>query len=102
MATLMRRGLEECDSLAEVKALWQNNPRTCEYYYVFADGEDRSAVGVAATPEKLQFVAPGEVTNYSVMASPTRSSSRLARDWRNFASASNQAMASLTRNRLKS
>ena len=60
MATLMRRGLEECSSLAEVKALWQNNPRTCEYYYVFADGEDRSAVGVAATPEKLQFVAPGE------------------------------------------
>ena len=60
MATLMRRGLEECSSLAEVKALWQNNPRTCEYYYVFADGEDRSAVGVAATPDKLQFVAPGE------------------------------------------
>ncbi len=60
MATLMRRGLEECSSLAEVKALWQNNPRTCEYYYVFADGEDRSAVGVSATPEKLQFVAPGE------------------------------------------
>ncbi len=25
MATLMRRGLEECDSLAEVKDLWQNN-----------------------------------------------------------------------------
>ena len=60
MATLMRRGLEECSSLAQVKELWEKNPRTCEYYYVFADGEDRSAVGVAATPEKLQFVAPGE------------------------------------------
>ncbi|MDX1928220.1 MAG: C45 family autoproteolytic acyltransferase/hydrolase [Pirellulaceae bacterium] len=60
MATLMRRGLEECSSLAQVKDLWKNNPRTCEYYYVFADGEDRSAVGVAATPDKLQFVAPGE------------------------------------------
>ncbi len=60
MATLMRRGLEECSSLAQVKDLWTNNPRTCEYYYVFADGEDRSAVGVAATPDKLQFVAPGE------------------------------------------
>jgi len=60
MATLMRRGLEECSSLAQVKELWEKNPRTCEYYYVFADGEDRSAVGVAATPDKLQFVAPGE------------------------------------------
>ncbi len=59
MATLMRRGLEECSSLAEVKELWEKSPRTCEYYYVFADGEDRSAVGVAATPDKLQFVAPG-------------------------------------------
>ena len=60
MATLMRRGLEECSSLAQVKDLWRNNPRTCEYYYVFADGEDRSAVGVAATPDNLQFIAPGE------------------------------------------
>ncbi|HUP77502.1 MAG TPA: C45 family autoproteolytic acyltransferase/hydrolase, partial [Pirellula sp.] len=60
MATLMRRGLEECSSLEQVKQLWKNNPRTCEYYYVFADGKDRSAVGVAATPDMLQFIAPGE------------------------------------------
>lgn len=59
MATLMRRGLEECRSLEEVKALWKNNPRTCEYYYVFADGETKTAVGVAATPDKLEFVEPG-------------------------------------------
>ena len=60
MATLMRRALEECSSLEQVKSLWQSSPRTCEYYYVFADGEDRSAVGVAATPESLQFVLSGE------------------------------------------
>jgi len=60
MATLMRRGLEECSSLEQVKQLWQTSPRTCEYYYVFADGKNRSAVGVAATPDTLQFVAPGE------------------------------------------
>ncbi|MCA9064834.1 MAG: peptidase C45 acyl-coenzyme A:6-aminopenicillanic acid acyl-transferase, partial [Planctomycetaceae bacterium] len=34
MATLMRRALEECSTLQEVKSLWSNNPRTCEYYYV--------------------------------------------------------------------
>ncbi|MFY7875867.1 MAG: peptidase C45 acyl-coenzyme A:6-aminopenicillanic acid acyl-transferase, partial [Pirellula sp.] len=60
MATLMRRGLEECSSLEEVKNLYRNNPRTCEYYYVFSDGNHRSAVGVAATPEKLEFVEPGQ------------------------------------------
>lgn len=60
MATLMRRALEECKTLPEVIELWTNNPRTCEYYYVFADGKDRSAVGVAATPEKIEFVYPGQ------------------------------------------
>ncbi len=60
MATLMRRGLEECSSLEQVKQLWMTNPRTCEYYYVFADGEEKTAVGVAATPDSLQFVTPGE------------------------------------------
>ncbi|MCY3007736.1 MAG: C45 family autoproteolytic acyltransferase/hydrolase [Planctomycetota bacterium] len=59
MATLMRRAMEECDSLDEVKTLWSQSPRTCEYYYVFADGQEKSAVGVAATPEKIDFVEPG-------------------------------------------
>jgi len=56
----MRRALEECSTLDDVKKLWATSPRTCEYYYVFADGKDRSAVGVAATPESIQFVNPGE------------------------------------------
>lgn len=60
MATLMRRALEECDSLDAVKKLWRESPRTCEYYYVFADGEERSAVGVAATPEQIEFIQPGQ------------------------------------------
>lgn len=60
MATLMRRALEECKDLDAVKKLWTNSPRTCEYYYVFADGKTRSAVGVAATPEKIEFVEPGQ------------------------------------------
>ncbi len=60
MATLMRRALEECDTLAEVQDLWRNSPRTCEYYYVFADGETNEAVGVAATPESIEFIKPGQ------------------------------------------
>lgn len=60
MATLMRRAMEECTTLDEVKDLWTRSPRTCEYYYVFADGKTRQSVGVAATPERLEFVQPGE------------------------------------------
>ncbi|QNN24275.1 peptidase C45 acyl-coenzyme A:6-aminopenicillanic acid acyl-transferase [Planctomycetales bacterium ZRK34] len=60
MSTLMRRALEECDTLAEVRELWANSPRTCEYYYVFADGKGPSAVGVAATPEHIEFIEAGQ------------------------------------------
>ena len=60
MATLMRRALEECDTLAEVQTLWTDSPRTCEYYYVFADGKTNEAVGVAATPESIEFIMPGQ------------------------------------------
>ena len=60
MATLMRRALEECSTLDDVIHLWKTSPRTCEYYYVFADGKTNRAVGVAAVPESVQFVMPGE------------------------------------------
>ena len=60
MATLMRRALEECSTLDEVMDLWKNNPHTCEYYYVFADGKTNRAVGVAALPESVEFLQPGQ------------------------------------------
>ncbi|WP_417746378.1 C45 family autoproteolytic acyltransferase/hydolase [Rosistilla oblonga] len=60
MATLMRRALEECSTLAQVEKLWTDSPRTCEYYYVFADGKTNEAVGVAATPDSIEFIRPGE------------------------------------------
>jgi hypothetical protein len=59
MASLMRQALEECDTLSEVKDLWRRSPRTCEYYYVFADAKGPSAVGVKATPNVLEFLEPG-------------------------------------------
>ncbi|MCP4172343.1 MAG: peptidase C45 acyl-coenzyme A:6-aminopenicillanic acid acyl-transferase [Fuerstiella sp.] len=60
MATLMRRALEECTTLDEVMQLWTESPRTCEYYYVFADGKTNTAVGVAALPESVEFIRPGQ------------------------------------------
>lgn len=60
MATLMRRALEECSTLQQVQQLWTESPRTCEYYYVFADGKTNEAVGVAAWPDRIEFIQPGE------------------------------------------
>ncbi len=60
MATLMRRALEECHTLDDVMQLWKDNPRTCEYYFVFADGKTNRAVGVAAVPESIEFIQPGQ------------------------------------------
>jgi len=60
MATLMRRALEECDTLDDVRRLWTESPRTCEYFYVFADGKIPDAVGVAATPDHIEFIESGQ------------------------------------------
>jgi hypothetical protein len=60
MSILMRMALESASTLEEAKAVFRDNPRTCEYFYVFADGKDRSSVGVAAWPDRIEFVEPGE------------------------------------------
>ena len=60
MATLMRRALEECETLDQVKQLWSESPRTCEYYFVFSDAKIPDAVGVKAVPESIEFILAGQ------------------------------------------
>ena len=60
MAFLMRRVLEKANTLEEAQEIFKTARRTCEYYYVIADGKSRTAVGVAAWPEKIEFVKQGE------------------------------------------
>jgi hypothetical protein len=60
MAFLMRMALEEAESLEEAVAVFRDNPRTCEYYYVAADGETGEAVGMEASWNKFGTVAMGE------------------------------------------
>lgn len=64
MTLLVRECLESGNSLEEVQKIMSDTPRTCEYYYVVSDskaeGGRGSAVGVAAWPEKIQFVHPNE------------------------------------------
>ncbi len=60
MAILMRRGLEEADSLESAVSLFRNARRTCEFYYVISDASIPSAVAMRATPESLEILRPGE------------------------------------------
>lgn len=60
MSFLMRMGMEEAASLDDAKKIFSENKRTCEYYYVISDANIPSAVGVAATPEKIDFINPNE------------------------------------------
>jgi isopenicillin-N N-acyltransferase like protein len=60
MAVLVRQVLERANNLDEALATFRDQPRTCEYYYVIADGKTNEAVGVAATWQKFSVVRPGE------------------------------------------
>ncbi len=60
MAFLMRRVLERSGTLEDARKIMTDAKRTCEYYYVIADGKSREAYGVAAWPEKIEFLKQGE------------------------------------------
>lgn len=60
MAVLVREVLERAHSLDEALAVFRDQPRTCEYYYVIADGKTNHAAGVATAWDSFAVVKPGE------------------------------------------
>jgi len=60
MAFLVRMALEEASGLDQAIATFRDHPRTCEYYYVIADGETGKAVGMEASWNTFAVVAMGE------------------------------------------
>lgn len=60
MSLLVRMVLEEADGLDRAVAIFHDNPRTCEYYYVIADGESNNAVGMEASWNTFTTVGLGE------------------------------------------
>ena len=60
MAFLTRMALEEAKSLDEAVAVFRDNPRTCEYYFVIADGRSGKAVGMEASWDVFGVIAMGE------------------------------------------
>ena len=60
MAFLVRMALEEANTLEEAVAVFRDHPRTCEYYYVVADGKTGQGVGMEASWDKFNVVKMGE------------------------------------------
>jgi outer membrane lipoprotein-sorting protein len=60
MAQLLREVMEKAGTLDEAVEIMRKGPRTCEYYYVIADGNTKRAVGIAATSATFEVVQPGQ------------------------------------------
>jgi isopenicillin-N N-acyltransferase like protein len=60
MALLVREVLQRSGDLDSAVAVMRDNPRTCHYFYVIADGNSNKAVGIEATPDKFRTVEPGQ------------------------------------------
>lgn len=60
MSFLVREVLENASTLDEAIAVFRDNPRTCQYFYVVADGNTNRAVGMEASWNRFELVKPGE------------------------------------------
>ncbi len=60
MALLVRMALEEADNLDEAIAVFRDHPRTCQYFYVVADGNSGRAVGMEASWDAFSVIKMGE------------------------------------------
>jgi hypothetical protein len=60
MAFLVRRVLEEANSLEQAIEIFKSSKRTCEYYYVIADAKINSAAGIDGSADRFKVIAAGE------------------------------------------
>jgi isopenicillin-N N-acyltransferase like protein len=60
MAFLIRMALEEANDLDGAIAIFRDHPRTCQYFYVLADGKTGQAVGMEASWDAFAVVRMGE------------------------------------------
>jgi isopenicillin-N N-acyltransferase-like protein len=60
MALLVREVLQKADDLEAAEAVFRDNPRTCQYFFVIADGKTNRAVGMEASWNVFRIVKPGE------------------------------------------
>jgi hypothetical protein len=60
MALLVREALEKAGDLDAAIGVFRDHPRTCQYFYVVADGNTNRAVGMEASWNEFRTVQPGE------------------------------------------
>jgi hypothetical protein len=60
MALLVREVLETAGSLETAVAVFRDQPRTCQYFFVVADGAANDAVAFEASWNRFHMVKPGE------------------------------------------
>lgn len=60
MALLVRESLQRGRTLDEVLTVFRETPRTCEYFYVVADGKTNTAVGMEASWDVMEVIRAGE------------------------------------------
>jgi hypothetical protein len=60
MAVLVREVLQRAHNLDEAISVFRDQKRTCQYFYVIADGNTNRAIGMEASWNKLELVQPGE------------------------------------------
>jgi isopenicillin-N N-acyltransferase-like protein len=70
MAFLVREALEKSTDLDEAIAIFRDSPRTCQYFYVIADGQTNRAVGMEASWNTFMTVKPGEA--HSLLPTPVK------------------------------
>jgi len=63
MAYLMRKAMEEADTLDEAVAIFRDTPRTCEYFYVISDSKIPDARGLACWPDRFIEIKPGQAVD---------------------------------------
>ena len=60
MALLVREALQRGRTLDEALQIFRETPRTCEYFYVVADGKTNAAVGMEASWDVMDVIRAGE------------------------------------------
>ena len=60
MPLLVREVLEKAGDLDAAVSVFRDHPRTCQYFYVVADGNTNRAVGMQASWDEFRTVAPGQ------------------------------------------
>ncbi len=70
MALIIREALETAKSLDEAIATFRDGPRTCQYYYVIADGEEKRAVGMEASWDVFEVIEAGK--SHPLLSKPVK------------------------------